>query len=273
MPRLLDHLTEVAGLFEGPRPGLMADVDGTLSEMAVRPEEARVPSRIRESLRKLSQRLPVVAVVSGRSARDAFRMVGLEELVYFGNHGMECIDGGERRIVEAFRPYLPELRTAIGLLAASPNIPGVWLEDKEVSVSLHYRHAQDRAEAHQRVLQAIDALPNRDRFRIIEGKMVVNLLPAAGSSKGTAIAALVRERRLSGALFMGDDVTDLDAFRAIRELRRDGSFLGINVAVLGAEPDPGVHREADYALQDVNEVSRFLAWLVRRTVEGRSAKP
>ena len=239
----------------------MTDLDGTLSEMVERPEDASLPSDVREALASLHRRLPLVAVISGRAARDVLRIVGLHQLTYVGNHGMERIEGGEHQVAEVFRPYLPEVRAAVRELRESLTTPGVWLEDKLLSLSLHYRHAPDQGEAHHRIRRALSSLPNRDRFRIIEGKRVVNLLPALGASKGRAVSDLVSEYELSAALFIGDDITDVDAFRSIQALRRDRRFRGINVAVLGEEANPKVEREADFTLGSVEEVSHFLTRL------------
>ena len=263
-PRLLEHLSQVVSLFRGRRLGLMADLDGTLSEMVVRPEDAVTSPAIQQALRQLSRDLPVVAVITGRSAKDGLQMVGVEELTYIGNHGIERLEKGERRTVEAFAPYQTELREAIKMLDAALDVPGLWLEDKGVSISLHYRHCESPAQAHREILRAIDALPNSDKFLIIGGKMVVNLLPAIGSTKGSAVTEMVEEHNLSGGLFMGDDITDLDAFHAIQRLRRDSSFRGVNVAVLGGEVKQEVIEEADFVLDNVGEVSRFLTWLAQQ---------
>jgi trehalose-phosphatase len=96
---------------------------------------------------------------------------------------------------------------------------------------------------------------------VIEGKMVVNFVPAVGSDKGTAVKEVVKEHRLGGGVFMGDDVTDLDGFRAIRELRQSGGFAGLNVAVLGSDANSQVRELGDYTLAGVGEVSTFLDWL------------
>jgi trehalose 6-phosphate phosphatase len=260
----MEHLSQVASLFQDRRSGLMADLDGTLSEMVVRPEDAVTSPAIQEALRQLSQDLPVVAVITGRSAEDGLRMVGVEELIYIGNHGLERLEKGEHRTVEAFAPYQAELREAIKVLGATLDVPGLWLEDKGVSMSLHYRHCENPAQAHREILRAIDALPNSDKFLTIGGKMVVNLLPAIGSTKGSAVNEMVEEHGLSGGLFMGDDLTDLDAFRAIQKLRRDSGFRGMNVAVLGGEEKQEVIKEADFILDNVGEVSRLLTWLAQQ---------
>jgi trehalose 6-phosphate phosphatase len=260
-PRLLDHLDDVGTLLKGRRFGLMADLDGTLAEMVMRPDECRMSPRIQQALKRLSQVLPVVAVVTGRSARDALLMAGVREITYIGNHGMERIEKGERHIAEAFSIYAPELREATGILRHLLKAPGIWLEDKDISISLHYRLSEDKERAHQEILKSIAALPNRDKFRVIEGKMVVNLVPLVGSSKGSAIKNLVKRYDLTGAMFLGDDFTDLDGFNAIRELSRDECVNGVNVAVLGVDPNPHVQDEADYVADSVDDVEQFLVWL------------
>jgi trehalose 6-phosphate phosphatase len=257
----MENLDQVERLFREHRTGLMADLDGTLSEMVVRPDEARVSPEVRRALRLLSAKLPAVAVITGRSARDGLSMVQVEELTYIGNHGMERIEKGHYSVVDVFKPFLPELRRATDTLNASLKTPGMWLEDKRVSISIHYRHCQDQEQAHRDIVAAIDSLPNRDKFIVIEGKMVVNFVPAVGSDKGTAVKEVVKEHRLGGGVFMGDDVTDLDGFRAIRELRQSGGFAGLNVAVLGSDANSQVRELGDYTLAGVGEVSTFLDWL------------
>lgn len=260
-PRLLDHFSKAVELLQTPRAALFTDLDGTLSELVQRPEEATLSPDVREALESLHHRLPLVAIISGRAARDALAMVGLPQLTYVGNHGMERIEGGQHQVAEGFRPYLPEVRTAVQELRSTITTPGVWLEDKELSLSIHYRHARKRNEAYRQICQALSDLSNRGQFRAIEGKELVDLVPALGASKGTAVCNLVAQYRLSGALFMGDDITDVDAFRSIRVLRRDQSFRGINVAVLGREARPEVARESDFTLCDVAEATRFLTRL------------
>jgi trehalose 6-phosphate phosphatase len=197
---------------------LAFDFDGTLAPIGADP--ARVTPRPETSrlLLALARRAPV-AVITGRAFADVRERLGpavsarLAAIV--GNHGIEPSSGMARaaRLVATWRADLARLN----------DLPGVVVEDKRYSLSIHYRHAPDAREARREIRRALAALP--DSAATVDGHSVANVMPVGAPDKGVALRRLQRAHRLRAALFVGDDVTDEAAFRAVR---RPGS-LGVRV--------------------------------------------
>jgi trehalose 6-phosphate phosphatase len=188
------------------RPALVAfDFDGTLAPIARHHSAARMRARTRDLLAEVARLYPC-AILSGRARGDLRRRlagVGVRWLV--GNHGAEAVRGAgaelRGRVARWTRTVSSRLRDE----------PGVEVEPKGLSVSVHYRASRRPAAAHAAILEAARDL---EGVRIQEGKRVVNLLGRDAPHKGDALAALVRRTGVRAVLFAGDDVTDEDAFGA-----------------------------------------------------------
>lgn len=260
-PSLLDHL-EVAQRLLAQRPSaLFSDVDGTLSPIVPSPEQATVPESIRRALQRLAGRLDMVVAISGRPAQEARRLVGLQELAYVGNHGLEVWQGGRVRVEAQAAPFLPLMARVVARLGPElERLPGVRLEPKGITASIHYRQSPHSEVARAAILAAVGRLSQARRLRVTEGRMVVNLVPALELNKGSATLALVRRHGLRAVLYLGDDTTDVDAFAALRSLRAEGVGT-LAVAVLSLESPPGLLELADYHVPGVQGVERALAAL------------
>ena len=139
-----DAVTEVLSL----RPfGLFTDVDGTISEIAPSPGQARVSPGCRESLAALAGRLDLVAAVSGRTAGEAREMVGVDDVIYIGNHGYERWVGGRVQLMPGVEPYMDLIRTVLEELEKRIAIEGVIFENKGPTASIHYRRCRDQEAA------------------------------------------------------------------------------------------------------------------------------
>jgi trehalose 6-phosphate phosphatase len=216
----------VARLAEDPaRAAILLDVDGALAPIVPRPEDARVPPETRDELRRLHGRYALVACVSGRAGDDARRIVGVPELVYVGNHGLEL------------EPESPLWGRRLLTLMADVDWPD--LEDKGLTTSLHYRTAPDQ-EAARAELEEIAGRARKAGFVARFGRKVLEILPPLEASKGTAVRRLLAERGLARALYAGDDTTDLDAFEAL-----DALELGVRVAVASPEGPRELAEAAD----------------------------
>lgn len=246
---------------------LVTDVDGTISHMASRPEEARVQPDIVALLSRLVGRLDLVAAVSGRSIEQLRPMVGVEGMVYVGNHGLEWWEQGRSTVAPEARPYLPAVEATMAWLQERLELPGVLVEEKGATGSVHYRLSPDSDAARRAILQAVSHCPPARDLQVAEGRMVVNLRPPVPADKGSAVEQLVRRRGLRGVLYLGDDVTDLDAFRALRALRRSGECATFLMGVNSPEAPPGLAEGADHLLNGVDAVASFLQevvnWLER----------
>jgi trehalose 6-phosphate phosphatase len=217
------------------------------------PAAAVVDARIRDSLRRLARVLRLVAVISGRGALDAHRIVGVDGLVYVGNHGLERLDRGALLWDAAAEPVRPGLaRTVRALRQVLADEPGVIVEDKGATASVHYRLSPDSERVGPAIRRLVEDVA--DDLRITEGKMVVEIRPPIDVSKGTIVRQLVGEHHLAGVVYLGDDRTDVDAFRALRALRgADGGpvIRTLSVAVAGSETPPEVTSEADAVIPGV----------------------
>jgi trehalose 6-phosphate phosphatase len=251
---------DVLDLLSGGRAGLVTDVDGTISPIVPRPEDARVLPAARQALRVLCGLVTLVAVVSGRAAAEARKMVGIDELIYVGNHGFEVLaaPGRTAELVPAAQPWVPRLAEVLEQIQAQIRQPGIRIENKGATASLHYRLAPDPERAQRELLEILTqtALPTGLRFEA--GRMVFNLLPPLGISKGSAVSWLAAEHRLDRLVYLGDDETDAHAFRTLRVLRQSGEVRTLGIAVVGSETPASVRQLADAALPSVDAVADLL---------------
>jgi trehalose-phosphatase len=234
----MDLLARLAA--EPERAALFLDVDGVLAPIVPRPEDARVPDETREVLRGLHGRYALVACVSGRAGADARRIVGVPELVYVGNHGLELHAEADE--------WAGRLRDFLA------GVDWPRLEDKGLTAALHYRELPDEAAARAQ-LEGIAEEARDGGFIARFGRKVLEIVPPIRGDKGTAISALLERQHLNRALVAGDDTTDLDAFRALAELE-----LGVRIAVASDEGPPDLAAAADLVVASPAE---FLTLLQR----------
>jgi trehalose 6-phosphate phosphatase len=265
-PELVDRVVDVLGGDGGRAAGLVTDVDGTIAPIVERPEDARVLPAARAALDGLKDVLALVGVVSGRRAVDAQRLVGLSGLVYVGNHGFERLDQrGEPHIVPEAQPWVARLAALLedlqGQLSARP---GITLENKGATASLHYRLAPDRERARQELLDILAASALARGLLIEEGRRVLNVFPPLPVNKGSAVAALVEQYKLQRVVYFGDDVTDTHAFTALRSLRNAGQVRSLSIGVVGPETPPSVGRLADATVPSAAAVADVLCQVLDR---------
>jgi trehalose 6-phosphate phosphatase len=245
--------------------GLLTDIDGTISLIAPTPEAASVGDEAKKALVRLSALLDVVGVVTGRSAPDAESMVGVPAMLYVGNHGLEARINGATTVNSDAAAVSGEIAAALAeveLVASCNGIQdGIIYENKGVTGSIHYRLAPDQEAAHRELLRLVVAEASARGLKVTEGRMVIELRPKLAINKGTAITRVVEQSGLKGVVFLGDDVTDTDGFRAVTKLRDVGLISGTNVAVVAPETDPMVAEAADVAIHGVESCVRLLSAL------------
>jgi trehalose 6-phosphate phosphatase len=248
--------------------GLITDIDGTISPIAPTPAEAVVAGEARAALARLAARLDVVAVVSGRAADACLAMVGLPGLLYVGNHGMERLRAGET----SAHPAAAAAERAVGealadieaALAGTPLAATTLIEDKRLTGSIHYRLTPDPAAARAALAPIVNAAAARHGLKVTEGRAILEVRPDIVVNKGTAIVDLVRERGLRGAVFLGDDLTDVDGFLALRTLRERGELTAVCVGVVGPETPAAVRDAVDGVVDGVDGCAALLTAVADR---------
>jgi trehalose 6-phosphate phosphatase len=235
-----------------PRAAILTDVDGTLAPIVARPEQATVPPRATELLEALNGRFGLVGCISGRQALEARRLVGVGEIAYAGNHGLELLLPGEE--VPRLDPALAgqergAAEFVAGLDGAKLAAAGLRLEDKGPIQTLHWRGAEDKRGTEARAHE-IAAEAGRAKLEPRWGRKVLELRPVGGGGKDAAVAALLAIDGVTAAIYAGDDRTDLDAFRRLRDLRDEGRLrAAVCVGVSSPEGPAQLAGESDLLVE------------------------
>ena len=234
------------------QPGVLCvfDFDGTLSPIVPVPGEAFLPVPVLARLQTL-QRLARIGILTGRALADIAPRLNFTPDFLVGNHGLEGLPQSSQQIGQfqkLCRTWHADVRQALDSGPLSD--PGVMVEDKMISLSVHYRHAQ----RHEPVATALRALfaGLTPAPRIIGGKYVFNLLPHAAGDKGTAFEQLMQRSGAPSAVYVGDDVTDEDVFRLQRP-----DLLSIRIG-------QSQHSSAEFFLRRHVDIVRLLDDLIQR---------
>lgn len=202
--------------------------------------------------------MALVAAISGRDALTANKMLAIDGILYVGSHGLDRWKDGKLEITEEARDYLTAIRGVVDRLHNDLDIPGLIVEDKGVSAGIHYRLSREPRQAREAILRVLDDIPEARGLLVTEGKLVVEVRPPVGVDKGTSLKQLVMEYGLKGVIYLGDDLTDVDAFRSLHALSSQGRCVGLALGVLGQDTPPGIEQEADLLLRGVPEVEELL---------------
>lgn len=237
---------------------LLFDYDGTLTPIANSPDTARLDEETRELVRKLTDDPHYrVAIISGRSLGDLKDMVKLINVTYAGNHGLEIERDRETFVNPVAEEFAPTLKTiSKALSSAYSDIPGVLIEDKGLTLSVHYRLVADNDlhTVHRIFDTCVSPLESAGQVRITQGKMVHEIRPLVDWDKGKAVSWLLERIEVNGTrktvlpLYAGDDTTDEDGFRVV------GGVGGISIFV----GDEHADSQAQYYLRSTDEVKELL---------------
>jgi trehalose-phosphatase len=255
---LLQSLTEVdARIQNASRLALFLDFDGTLAPIAPDPAAVQLSDWMRETLQRIVERDSVVTtIMSGRPVEDLFVRVRLENVIYCGNHGLEIFGRGLSFVEPEADGRRDRLRRLTEVLQGRLEpIPGVRVEDKGLSASVHYRQAaeSDIPAIEQAVRASVAAAGAW--FRLNNGRHVFEVVPRTGWHKGAAVKWILTHLEDGRAfpIYLGDDNTDEDAFAVLQD------SITVRVGVDAATC-------AQYGVPGPTEVYRFISWL-----EGRAA--
>jgi trehalose-phosphatase len=270
----LEHLLSVwpkvvKQLRDAKRILLLTDYDGTLTPIMERPELVNLPESMRLMLEALAQRYDfTVGVISGRALADLKDKVGISGIIYAGNHGLEIEGPGisfMNPVAEELKPVLRIMHYVLSLSLEA--IKGVFVENKGLSLSIHYRLAREHRadEVEGIVKKVVGGAEASGQAKITSGKKVYEVRPAVTWDKGKAIKLLMKRYgkggRESGLLpiYLGDDLTDEDGFRVIENY---GSGISVFVG------EKGQDSTARYFLKSPAEVAVFLGMLLEQARRG-----
>jgi trehalose 6-phosphate phosphatase len=273
MIAILDLVSPAATLVEALEPlradpsrsAVLLDIDGTLAPIVRHAADAHVPEATRSLLIEIARRYKVVGCVSGRRASTARQIVAIGTIAYVGNHG------GELLRPRATSPEVdPELAAwtarvrefAERVYTSEHQRLRVRSEDKESIAAFHWRGAPDEQAAEEAVREIAEQAKEVG-FVVHWGRKVLEVRPPVVLDKGLGIAMLLRGGELDAAVYVGDDTTDLDAFRGLRALVESGELASaVCVAVSSDEAPPGLAQEADLTVDGPAGVRELLEALL-----------
>ncbi|MFH1406974.1 MAG: trehalose-phosphatase [Candidatus Omnitrophota bacterium] len=260
MKYLFSHWQYLRKRFAGKYIMLFLDYDGTLTPIVSTPDKATMPEENKRLLRKLlATKICKIAVISGRSLRDVKGKVALENIIYSGNHGLQ-IEGPKIKfqapLSKKYRAALKQIK--LDLQNEISGIKGAFVEDKGPTLSVHYRlvNKRDLPRVKTAFRKTVIVRRVKDEIKVKEGKKVFEIRPPADWNKGNAVAYLLARQKFisKGAavspVYIGDDVTDEDAFRALG---------GKGLTIFVGKPKKS---SAQYYLKNAKEVSKFLKELL-----------
>lgn len=228
----------------------MCDIDGTLAPIVATPDKAKVPKRALDALESVAARYALVACITGRPAAQARRLVPIEQVAISGNHGLEILSGNEVTVVPQAARYQQAVHEALLVAENDGLLPelGCRVEDKGITFSVHYR-GSPRPDHAFRYMEA-QLVPKLERAGLAWswGRMVLEVRPPVAVDKGSAVRRLRGRKRIDQLLYVGDDRTDVDAFREAT----------LKIAVRSPEAPPELIAAADAAVDGTDEVVELL---------------
>jgi len=247
------------------RSAVLLDVDGVLAPIVTQPDDAHMPETTRRPLIEVARRYGTVACVSGRRASDARRIVSLGSIAYLGNHGAEVLRPGavaaelDRELQAWTRRIQSFMRDAYGEELKRLRVR---LEDKEAIAALHWRGVPDE-EAAERAIRAVAERAESSGYKTHWGRKVLEIRPPVRIDKGAGIVGLLRDADLAAAIYVGDDRTDIDAFRGLGELIEMGRLgTALRVGVRSDEGPAELEEAADAMVDGTDGVRELLKALL-----------
>jgi trehalose 6-phosphate phosphatase len=247
------------------RAAILLDVDGTLAPIVRHADDAAVPEPTRLQLIAVAKRYALVGCISGRRAATARRMVSLGSIAYAGNHGSEMLAPGATEV--EIDPEIAAHERTVRDFAATAYTRElqrlrVRSEDKQAIAAFHWRGAPDEAAA-ETAVRAIAEKAQDAGLNIHWGRKVLEVRPPIEINKGRGVRLLLDGRDLAAGLYVGDDMTDLDAFAGLRGLVEEGRLgAAICVGVRSDETPEALEQESDLLVDGpagVVELLRALA--------------
>lgn len=247
------------------RAAVLLDIDGTLAPIVEHADEAQVPEDTRQLLIAVSKHYGLVACVSGRRASDARAMVAIGTITYLGSHGSETLRAGWTDAV--LDPNVETWMRRVNEFARHADTPDVRrlrvrIEDKGPIIAFHWRGAPDE-DAARAAIDAIAEQAVQAGLRTHWGRKVLEVRPPVRIDKGAGISALLSDADVDAAVYVGDDVTDLDAFHGLMAMVAEGKLLrALRVGVSSDEGPTAITEQADLVVDGTSGVRELLRALI-----------
>lgn len=254
------------------RCAVLLDIDGTLAPIVRHAADAHVPEATRTLLIEIGKRYGIVSCVSGRRSTSARQIVAIGSIAYVGNHGGELLRPGATSVevdpeLDSWTDRVQEF-TQRAFTREHERLR-IRSEEKGAVAALHWRGAPDEEAASAAVKQVAE-LAEREGFKLHWGRKVLEIRPPIDFDKGKGIVAMLRDTaeraggaKIAAALYVGDDMTDLDAFRGLRSLVESGELgLSVCAAVASEEARPELLAEADLTVDGESGVRGLLEALL-----------
>ena len=225
------------------------------------PEQAAPDPQAMPLLNELTDCLQRVVIISGRDTDFLVSRLPLTRALFIGNHGLEERDASGSRVGEPAQPYLKRLQRAADAVAALPqaHAPGILIERKRATMSVHFRKAADPSAAGAALQPALEAIARREKLQLRPGRLVWELRPPIELDKGEVLRRLAEAMEAAGIIYVGDDRTDADAFSA---LTRMPGVRTLAVGVRSVEVPDDVFSGCDLMVDGVPGMTHLLSQLL-----------
>jgi trehalose 6-phosphate phosphatase len=263
--RILDNLETLKKIIRRKPFGLITDMDGTINEIPHDFLQKTLHPLVTPQLTNLAAQLELLAIVSGRKTEALREIINIEGVKYIGNYGMEWWENNRAVLHPDINTSLSAMRAVAQELDALRSVEGIIIQDKWATMSIHYHLCRQPEVAKQQILDLLYKSPHINNLRLMDEKTNIGIVPRVDINKGTAVTSLIKEYHLQSAIYLGDDIGDVPAFKAVRQAREKETFDGLAILVTGPETSQEILGEADFTLNDVQETEQLLNWLIDNT--------
>ena len=264
MPKnLLNHLDELEQ-YKNPETVVVTDIDGTISSIVSKPYQAMITNNMKGILNNIQSKFKLLAIVTGRSLQDALQMVDIQGILYIGSHGMEYEKNNKIVTDKKALKYIPQLTDLYDELKHEPNMKhsGIILENKNTCISIHYRSTNNPQSVRKNILKTLENIRKTEGLQIKEGRKLIEVRPPIGNDKGKIINKIVKNYNANQLIYLGDDITDVDAFKEISRLTKEEKFDGTSILVQSNETPEFVKKNAEYYVNSIDDVEKFFNWIL-----------
>ncbi|MGB9937352.1 MAG: trehalose-phosphatase [Methanobacterium sp.] len=263
MPKyLFSNINELETFKNDINTSIITDIDGTISEIVPTPMEATVSPEIKNKVEKTAKRFKYVGVMTGRSIDNAMDIMGSQNLIYIGNHGLEQFKNGKIHVDPEVEKYIPLIKNVSTLIQEKLNkYDCILFQDKELSFTVHYRLCDNDEEIRKIALDIIKDIDGSNQLKIAEGRKVIEIRPPIGHDKGTILEKFILENNIKKMIYLGDDITDSNAFYKLKELNHKNDIKAKSIVVVSNETPDYVRESADYYVKSVKEIQKFFNWI------------